>query len=156
MSYEEHAAWETLLFEALHREAPPGFARPSLAQLLQCDKAAFGRLTSPLTSVRQRDDGTYPLGQALLALRRDPLIALYLMPSSRSSPTPPVAAPMSGSSSSARPHPYNQPSSKGKGNGKRGGGKSSPPVPAELRGKWHKSSNGEPICYGYKLSKWLQ
>ena len=149
MSYEEHSAWETFLFEALHREAPPGFARPSLAQLLQCDKAAFGRLTSQVTSVRQRDDGTYPLGQALLALRHDPLIALYLMPSSRSSPTPPVGAPTSSSSSSARPHPYNQASGKGKGKGKRGGGKSSPPVPAELRGKWHKSSNGEPICYGY-------
>ena len=31
MSFAQHAEWETFLFEALHREAPPGYSRPSLA-----------------------------------------------------------------------------------------------------------------------------
>ena len=149
MSYAEHAAWETFLFEALHREAPPGFARPSLAQLLQCDKAAFGRLTAQVTSVRQREDGTYPLGEALLALRHDPLVALFLMPTAKSSSAAAPAAPGAASASTTRPHPYSQPGGKGKAKGKRSGGKSSPPIPAELRGKWHKSSSGDPICYGF-------
>ena len=149
MSYAEHATWETFLFEALHREAPPGFARPSLAQLLQCDKAAFGRLTAQVTSVRQREDGTYPLGEALLALRHDPLVALFLMPTAKSSSAAAPAAPGAASASTTRPHPYSQPGGKGKAKGKRSGGKSSPPIPAELRGKWHKSSSGDPICYGF-------
>ena len=51
-----------------------------MAQLLQCDKAAFARLGTQVTNVRQREDGTYPFGEALLALRQDPNIALFLMP----------------------------------------------------------------------------
>lgn len=40
MSYNQHCQWESFLFSALHREAPPGYSRPSLGQLLQCDRAA--------------------------------------------------------------------------------------------------------------------
>ena len=149
MSYEQHAIWETFLFEALHREAPPGYSRPSLAQLLQCDKAAFGRLSSQVPSVRQRDDATYPLGEALLALRQDPLIALYLMPTAKSSASSSSPA-SSGQPPAARPHPYGQGTSKGKGKGKKGGGRNAPPIPAELKGKWHRNASGEPICYGFK------
>eukprot|EP00435_Cladocopium_sp_Y103_P060549 s295_g22.t1 len=83
MSYNQHTEWETFLFEALHREPPPGYSRPSLTQLLQCDKAAFSRLASTLSSIRQRDDGSYPLGSELLDLRSDPMIALYLAPVSK-------------------------------------------------------------------------
>jgi hypothetical protein len=60
MSYAQHALWETFLFEALHRDPPPGYGRPTLAQLLQCDRAAFSRLASTLSSVRQHEDGSYP------------------------------------------------------------------------------------------------
>eukprot|EP00435_Cladocopium_sp_Y103_P020392 s3652_g5.t1 len=150
MSFEQHSTWETFLFEALHREAPPGYSRPSLAQLLQCDKAAFARLGSQVSSVRQKDDGTYPLGEALLALRQDPNIALYLMPVAKSSSST-VASSSGGAAaySTARPHPYSGNRPKGGGKGKKGGSKSTPPIPAELRGKWHKNSSGEPICYGY-------
>ena len=149
MSFAQHAEWETFLFEALHREAPPGYSRPSLAQLLQCDKAAFGRLCSQVTNVRQREDGGYPLGESLLALRHDPLIALYLMPTAKSSST---SAPSSGhatGATTARYQPYNAGGGKSKGKGKKGQNRSTPPIPAELRGKWHKSPAGEPICYGF-------
>ena len=93
MSFHQHAAWETFLFEALHKEPPLGYQRPSLAQLLQCDKAAFARLGTQVTTVRQRDDGTYPVGEALLALRQDPNIELYLMPLGKSSSAPSPSAP---------------------------------------------------------------
>eukprot|EP00435_Cladocopium_sp_Y103_P044391 s1982_g12.t1 len=148
MSFEQHSTWETFLFEALHRDPPPGYSRPTLAQLIQCDKAAFARLGSQTTSVRQRDDGTYPLGEALLALRQDPNIALYLMPLGRSSSSTsaPVGSP---AQSTTRTHPYSGGRPKGGGKGKKGGGKNAPPIPAELRGKWYKNSSGEPICYGY-------
>ena len=33
MSHEHHCEWETFLFEAMHRETPPGYTKPSIAQL---------------------------------------------------------------------------------------------------------------------------
>ena len=128
MSHEQHCMWETFLFEALHRESPPGYNKPSLSQLLQCDKAAFGRLSSTLQDIRQTATGHYPLGAALLALRFDPHVTLYLSPLAKS------AGPV-----------QTNPKGKGKGKGKR----SSPPVPQELRGKYFKLPSGEPICFGF-------
>ena len=151
MSYNQHAQWESFLFEALHREPPPHFSRPSLAQLLQCDRVAFSRLGSNLTAIRQKDDGTYPLGIALLELRSDPLIALHLMPTSRSQSAPHThGAPQR--ESTTRPQPYSSGhggKSKGGGKGRKGGGKTSPPIPQELRGKWHRTAGGDPICFGF-------
>ena len=140
MSHEQHCQWETFLFESIDRETPPGYIRPSLAQLPQCDKAAFWRLASTIQNIRQTALGAYPLGEALLNLRFDPNITLYLAPLAKptSSANPP----------SQRSNPYEAPGPgkrKGKGKGKR----SSPPVPQELGGKWFKLSNGEPICFGY-------
>lgn len=148
MSYNQHSQWESFLFSAMHREPPPGYARPALAQLLQCDRAAWVHLGTHLADIRQAGDGTYPLGAALLALRHDPNVTLHLAPLAK-----PVAQSTS-TSSSWRPQPYqgSQSRPKGKGKGKKGGGKSMPPVPAELRGKYHKTASGEPICYGYNCA----
>ena len=47
-----------------------------------------------------------------------------------------------------RSNPYDGgPGPKGKGKGK--GKRTSPPVPQELRGKWYKMANGDPICFGF-------
>ena len=142
MSHEQHCQWETFLFESLHRETPPGYVRPSLAQLLQCDKAAFGRLSSTLQDIRQNAAGEYPLGMALLNLRMDPNITLYLAPLAK------AAAPHNPGGVTLRASPYDGgPGPKGKGKGK--GKKTSPPVPQELRGKWYKMPSGDPICFGF-------
>eukprot|EP00435_Cladocopium_sp_Y103_P056280 s2737_g19.t1 len=148
MSYHQHTEWETFLFEAMHRDTPPGFGRPSLSQLLQCDKAAFSRLASTMPSIRQRDDGSYPLGIALLELRNDPMIALYLAPVAKAV----HASNNPNQPSSWRSQPYQTQTTGSKGKGSQAKGKSkgkSPPVPQELRGKWHKTSSGDPICFGF-------
>ena len=76
-----------------------------------------------------------------MALRNDPLVALYLTPTAKpqvvEKPTNPY-----------RQNPYESPpkgGGKGKGKGTKGS-KSSPPMPKELRGKWHRTPGG-PICY---------
>ena len=148
MSFQQHSAWETFLFESLRREVPPGYSRATLSQVISCDKAAWSRLAALNTAVRERGDGTFPLGEALLNLRRDPAIALYLAPLAK-----PVQA--TSSQSGGRPAPYhanpprNQPS---KGKGKSGGKSKAPPMPAELRGKYHKTANNEPICFAFNTS----
>ena len=43
MSYSQHCEWESFLVEALHRESPPGYSEPSLAQVIQCDRNPLPR-----------------------------------------------------------------------------------------------------------------
>ena len=150
MTYEQHTTWLNFLMQAMQREAPPGYSRPSLHQAMMCDKAAFTRLGSSMGSVRQLPDGSYPLGLRLLELRSDPSIALYLAPLARSQSSQgqgPRASPYN-----AAPRPGNAANQerKGKGKGKKG---KSPPMPAELRNKWHRTSSGDPLCFGYNTSK---
>ena len=131
MSHSQHCQWETFLFESLHRDTPPGYSRPTLSQLMQCDKAAFGRLSSTLQNIRQAADGSYPLGEALLNLRTDPNITLFLAPMAKGPSPPNPGGP------GVRSNPYDG-GGHGKGKGKGKGKRSSPPVPQELRGKWYK------------------
>ena len=148
MTFEQHCKWTSFLFSAMQRDAPPGYAKPSLHQVMQCDKAAFTRLGSSLRAVRQHENGTFPLGEALLELRADPTIALHLAPLARAA-----------SSGQPRPGPYqpqatgqHQPQQqKGKGKSKTKG--KTPPMPLELRNKWHKNAAGEPLCFGYNTTK---
>lgn len=140
MSFDQRNIWETFLFEAIHREPPPGYLKAALSQVLQCDRAAWSRLSSTAASVRQAADGTYPFGEQLLALRTDPNITLYLAP---------LAKPMSVPTYNPRSSPYEHPEGpKGKGKGKKGKGKA-PPMPAELRGKYHRTAAGDPLCFAY-------
>ena len=146
MSFDQPNEWETFLVEALHRESPPGYNKPSLAQVIQCDRAAWARLASTVHSVKQLIDGRYPVGEALL-VRADPNITLYLAP---------VAKPVQieRPKDFPRPGPYGQQSEKGKGKkGKeRGKGKGkggAPPMPRQLIGKWRKTPQGEPLCFAY-------
>lgn len=148
MSYQQHNQWMTFLFESSHRECPPGYVKPGLSQILQCDRAAFGRLASLNTPVRQAADGSYPLGVALLNLRFDPHISLYLAP---------LAKAVTVESQMPRSNPYQQQYDarasncpKGKGKGKKG--KSSPPLPLELRGKYHRTASGQPICFAFNTA----
>ena len=145
MTFQQHSAWETFLFESLHNEVPPGYTRASLSQVVSCDKAAWARLATLNCQVREDDQGNFPLGEALLALRTDPSIALYLAPLAK-----PVQAVQS--SSSARVSPY-QPSTKPqKGKGKSAGKGKAPPMPAELRGKYYKTASNDPICFAFNTS----
>ena len=101
-------------------------------------------------AVRQLPDGSYPLGLKLLELRSDPSIALYLAPLVRA---------QSSQGPVQRPSPYNQgpkPNSaannekKRKGKGKKG---KSPPMPAELWNKWHRTGSGDSLCFGINILK---
>ena len=145
MSFDQHSLWETFLFEAIHREAPPGYLRPGLSQVLQCDRAAWSRLASTVNAVRRAADGTYPLGISLLALRQDPSITLYLAPLAK----PTAAVP----TTTIRDGPYEIYSKGGKGKGKGKGKKGkAPPMPQELRGKFHRTAAGDPLCFAFNTA----
>ena len=143
MSFQQHSAWVTFLFESLHREVPQGYSRANLTQVVSCDKAAWARLATLNVATREAPDGTFPLGVALLGLKGDPSIALHLAP---------LAKPVQTSASApSRPSPYQPqaPRQHGKGKGKAGGKGKQPPMPLELRGKYHKTASNEPICFAF-------
>ena len=146
MTFQQHSAWVNFLFESLHREVPPGYSKASLSQVVSCDKAAWARLATLNITTREAADGTFPLGEALLGLKSDPAIALYLAP---------LAKPVQhASGSTTRPAPYAAAGPRpqaGKGKGKSGKGKT-PPMPQELRGKYHKTASNEPICFAFNTS----
>ena len=155
-SFSQHCEWMTFLFDAIHRDPPPGYSRPTVAQMLQWDRAAWARLGSTLQDIRQDAAGRYPFGLALLQLRHDPYIVLHLSP---------IAKPQAQTSESwtRRQHPYPTPytekGGKAKGKGKKGAGKGSkgsPPMPRELYGKWHRTSHGDPICFAFNTSQGCQ
>ena len=147
MSFQQHSAWVTFLFESLHREVPQGYSRANLSQVVSCDKAAWARLATLNIPTREAADGSFPLGIALLSLKGDPSIALHLAPLAKPVQTFPSAP--------SRPAPYHaqapRPQS-GKGKGKGGSKRKSPPMPAELRGKYHKTAANEPICFAFNTA----
>lgn len=148
MSFAQHSERENFLFEALHCDAPPGYSKPTLSQALMCDRAASSRLSERATEVRQRADQTYPLGEALLALLNDPNIALYLSPLATRAAGGAASQP-----STWRPQPYQQEEpAKSKGKGKPKKGRSGPPIPNEMRGKYYKTASAEPICFGFNCA----
>ena len=68
------------LFVAGASEEPlPGYSKPSLHQLMLCDKAPFTKLASTLPSVWPKKDGTYPLGITLLQVRPHALAVATLV-----------------------------------------------------------------------------
>ena len=150
MTYEQHATWTNFLFQALQREAPPVYSKPSLHQLMLCDKAAFTKLASVMPTVRPRDDGTFLLGERLLELRGDPTITLYLAPLARQTSAPAASARPAPYSTGAatKPNGANFGGGKSKGKGKKG---KAPPMPQALRNKWHRTGNGDPLCFAYNL-----
>ena len=150
MTFDQHSQWTNFLLQTMQREPPPGYSRPSLHQVMMCDKAAFTKLGTTMGTVRPPNDTTFPLGTNLLALRNDPMIALHLVPLAR----------LGGHQNQNRTGPYHQqqpsgrasqPSGaerKGKGKGKKG---KTPSMPQELRNKWHRTAQGEPLCFAYNI-----
>ena len=147
MTFQQHSAWVNFLFESLHREVPPGYSKAGLSQVVSCDKAAWARLATLNITTREAADGSFPLGEALLGLKGDPAIALYLAP---------LAKPLQHSSgSTTRPAPYPTTGPRpqtGKGTGKSSSKGKTPPMPQELRGKYHKTASNEPICFAFNTS----
>lgn len=147
MTYQQHNEWTTFLLQAMQREAPPGYAKPSLRQIMLCDKAAFTRLASTVSQVRALADGSFPLGVALLKLKQDPMITLYLAPLARTVANP-GAPSRDGAYGAQRPQRSQTSGGKSKGKGKKG---KTPPLLVQLKGKWRRTSSGEPLCFAYNI-----
>lgn len=145
MSYVDHQRWVTFLFQALHREVPPGYCKPSLHQIMLCDRAAWTKISEVCTEVRRAPDGTYPLVEFFNMVMRDPTVTLHLSPLAK--PSPPV---LTGGAKRTYDDAFQVQDHQPKGKGKKGKGKGkAPAMPKELIGKYHRNAAGDPICFAF-------
>ncbi len=143
MSYVDHQRWVNFLFQALHKEVPPGYCRPSLHQIVMCDKAAWTKIAENCVDVRRAADGTYPLVQLFGQVMNDPTVTLHLSPLAK--PPPPIQP---GGGKRTYEDAFSTRDLAPKGKGKKGKGKA-PAMPKELIGKYHRTAAGDPICFAF-------
>ena len=141
----------------LQEEAPSGYARVSVEQVLRTDQAVFSRLAETLTTLKKNAAGECPFENALKNVLGHPSVAFHLLPMAVKTtssaipvhkdhlkkpgtpPPPPAAKKVAGKAKG-----------KGKGRGKtRGRG---PNVPKPLIGKAMETSSGERLCWPFNMS----
>ncbi|CAE7229688.1 unnamed protein product [Symbiodinium sp. CCMP2592] len=159
MSWQQHERWVHCLLHALTRECPSGFHKPDMNRIVPADREAWLILASEVPSLKVTAAGEFPLGVALEALRTDPRITMYLMPTWGRQPD--VKMPLDvpsppkdgeGLSRSAKRRrrlkaaaarnatPPGKPTSTPKG---------ARAMPAELKGTHQKTEDGKLICWDH-------
>ena len=154
VSWAEYGRYVTRLFAHLHREAPPGFGRVSVSQIVDADRKVFAKLIEQDVKPRRGVDGSYPLDKALGEALTSYEVSFCLM-----------HVPLKGSGAPpARPNKRgreDQPSkSRGRGRASstkgKGRSKSSPPwvsIPKLIRDRGGVASlpSGEAVCFDFNI-----
>ena len=69
ITWEVHERYLQMLTSHLREDPPPGYARPSLQQILKADRQVFLCLIRSGVAVRRRDDNTLALDTASIQAR---------------------------------------------------------------------------------------
>ena len=149
ISYNEHEIWVQQLLGHLTREAPSGFARVSVSQVIRADREMFTIMAQEIQGPLQPDArGRMPMEAKMKELRTDPRVTMFLLPLPKqaareiekpaTSSTTPKAMP-------AAPNPL-RPSKKAKPSAK-----AKSLCPAELKGYPQRDANGNAICWAFNL-----
>ena len=149
MSYEEHEIWVQQLLGHLTRDAPAGFARVSVGQVIRADREIFTLMAQEIQTTLQPDQrGNMPMETKLKELRTDPRVTMFLLPlpknasrepekaaaaSSTTKPSAPAGTPL-------RPTKKARPSAKAKSM-----------CPQELKGFAQRDPAGHAICWAFNL-----
>ena len=158
-TYSSVEQYNSFLTMHLQTDPPPGYAKISVAQILQADRRAWMRLAEKLASgIRRKPDNSLPLNGALGELENDPRVTFYLLPLPISEAKRSHADAIAGSASVLE-NPINKALKGGKG--KKGKGKSDPNrppknLPHELQGKVTTTKTGKRICWNYNLPQGCQ
>ena len=79
-SYEAMHAWHSFLLDRMQQQAPPGWSRPTIEQVLRTDRAAWVRMSEQVKTLRRDSSGNVPLDDALGRLLSDPHVLFHLLP----------------------------------------------------------------------------
>ena len=80
-SFARVEEYTRFLMSQLQNDAPPGYSKTSIQQVLRADKEAWLRLAEKLKDgVKRRPDGVLPLDDELRGLQSDPKVVFHLLP----------------------------------------------------------------------------
>ena len=143
-SFARVEAYTRFLMSQLQNDAPYGYSKTSIQQVLRADKEAWLRLAEKLTDgVKRKPDGTLPLDTELEALQSDPKVVFHLLPLPHAAVQTSL---QSGGDVSDGEH-----KGKGKGKNKKRKWRAPKNMPAPLAGKQSETKNGKPLCWNYNL-----
>ena len=180
-SYESMELVTNLFVRELMRDAPPGFSKVSLDQLLRADRELLFELSHRCrTGVRRMPDGRRPFDVQIPLIIDSPQFRYLLMPlpggasskaqnpsdsGGRKDTNPKKRSPLEQSNADLKAEIKQLKAARngaadkapdGGGGGGKGGGKGkkgrSPKVPSGVVGKNFQTSHGEPICFAHDLS----
>ena len=136
--------------QALTKEGPPGWRKPSLHQIVQADREAFLIVASELPALKPDTAGNLPMGVKLDALRHDPRIISMLMPTPFKQPGHQMTMPDIGDNEpltkSAKRRKRQKSAKDSKNNG---GNDTKRTMPPELKDLFQKLEDGKPLCWDF-------
>ena len=151
ISNEVHDKWVPSLLMQLTREAPSGYSKVQMEQVLRADRELFTLMAQEHAGpFVNGPKGELPLDILMVRLSHDPPISMHLLPLPSSSTK---AAPSHSIDDGNRkngmgpPKPIN-PRKKAKPSGK-----AKVSRPEELKGYHQFDDNGQPICWAFNMSK---
>ena len=162
LSWEVHERYLQSLFNHLRTEAPDGYVKATLQQLLRADRQVFLTMIRKDVNVRRRPDDTLEMDTEIMNALQSYEVGFHLMPLPKAKGA--EAKPQQPSTSGQPGQPWNWQSragqpyhkgSKGKGKGKVKGKKVANILPAELQNKGcvGMDDHNRRLCFNFNLNK---
>ena len=159
LSWQVHERYLSSLFNHLRREAPAGFSKVTLQQVLRADRAAWTRLIESCQPIRRNALGDLPLDTALIQSLESYEVGFNVVPL----PKAPSLPPKNDTWDQWRNHrgqwhdrwrPYEDRKGKGKGKGK----DKNAMLPKAFKNRDCTSvdPHGRRLCFGYNLGSCTQ
>ena len=146
VNYATHDKWVQNLLTSMTREAPPGYAKVSMEQVLRADKQMFTLIAQELTgSLKPDSTGALPMDAKMQTLACDPRVTMFLLPLPSSvrvgKEVVDEGEQVEKEKRQPRPKKKARPSPKAKSM-----------CPQELKGYKQMNANNIPICWSFNLS----
>ena len=152
LSWEVHERYLQSLFSHLRTEAPEGYVKPTLQQLLKADRQVFLTMIRKDVNVRRRPDDTLEMDVELMAALQSYEVGFHLMPL----PKPPKVKDPPKDSNPVWKERGDQPYyKKGKGKGKKGGKQQTNILPRDLHNKGcvGVDDHNRRLCFNFNMNK---
>ena len=145
-----HQLWIQQLLSLLAKDAPAGYAKITVEQLVRADKELFNLMAQDLQMKDVRlTDTPAPMNALMQALRTDPRITMYLLPLAKGVVRTVGADEDKDQGASKNKQPPKDPKPKKRQTPTK---RARNLCPQELQGYKLKDSDGQPICWHYNMA----
>ncbi len=80
VSFQRMEKWHRYLFQQMAHSPPPGYMKPTIAQVLRADRAGWIRMAEKMNTIKKDEAGNLPLDQAFDDLQADTTVTSHLLP----------------------------------------------------------------------------